>query len=133
MNPRPTSPRPARSALLGVSLVSLMCMTTTAWSQTADVDGQFSRTTTPIKHLIIIIGENRTFDHIFATYRPVSGDKIWNLLSKGIVKDDGTPGKNYSATLQFQASDTTSFAINPTKTVPYTILPPALTGGPATP
>jgi len=25
-------------------------------------------TATPIKHVIIIIGENRTFDHIFATY-----------------------------------------------------------------
>jgi len=27
-----------------------------------------SATLTPIKHVIIIIGENRTFDHIFATY-----------------------------------------------------------------
>jgi phospholipase C len=24
-------------------------------------------TTTPIKHVIVIIGENRTFDHLFAT------------------------------------------------------------------
>ena len=29
-----------------------------------------SETTTPIKHVIVIIGENRTFDHIFATYVP---------------------------------------------------------------
>ena len=29
-------------------------------------------TRTPIKHVIIIIGENRTFDHIFATYTPVN-------------------------------------------------------------
>ena len=28
-------------------------------------------TTTPIKHVIVIIGENRTFDHLFATYQPV--------------------------------------------------------------
>ncbi len=28
-------------------------------------------TTTPIKHVVIIIGENRTFDEIFATYQPV--------------------------------------------------------------
>ncbi|MGH8290307.1 MAG: hypothetical protein ACREV7_14995 [Steroidobacteraceae bacterium] len=28
------------------------------------------RTLTPIKHVILIIGENRTFDHLFATYRP---------------------------------------------------------------
>ena len=29
-------------------------------------------TTTPIKHVIVIIGENRTFDHVFATYQPVN-------------------------------------------------------------
>jgi phospholipase C len=45
--------------------------------------------------VIVIIGENRTFDHIFATYQPVSSDSISNLLSKGIVKADGTPGPNY--------------------------------------
>ena len=27
-------------------------------------------TRTPIKHVILIIGENRTFDHLFATYQP---------------------------------------------------------------
>ena len=25
-------------------------------------------TVTPIKHVIVIIGENRSFDHVFATY-----------------------------------------------------------------
>ena len=30
-------------------------------------------TRTPIKHVIIIVGENRTFDHIFATYKPKDG------------------------------------------------------------
>ncbi len=24
----------------------------------------------PIKHVIVIVGENRSFDHIFATYKP---------------------------------------------------------------
>jgi phospholipase C len=27
-------------------------------------------TKSPVKHVIIIVGENRTFDHIFATYKP---------------------------------------------------------------
>jgi len=31
-------------------------------------------TASPIKHVIVIVGENRSFDHIFATYQPVSGD-----------------------------------------------------------
>ena len=43
-------------------------------------------TTTPIKHVIVIIGENRSFDHVFATYVPKStGQKISNLLSEGII------------------------------------------------
>jgi phospholipase C len=28
------------------------------------------KTATPIKHVIIIVGENRSFDHLFATYVP---------------------------------------------------------------
>ena len=28
---------------------------------------------TPIKHVIVIIGENRSFDHVFATYEPKDG------------------------------------------------------------
>src|SRR5262249_37080523 len=31
-------------------------------------DDRSSITATPIKHVILIIGENRTFDHVFATY-----------------------------------------------------------------
>jgi phospholipase C len=33
-------------------------------------------TTSPIKHVIVIIGENRTFDHVFATYKPKSGETV---------------------------------------------------------
>ena len=43
-------------------------------------------TLTPIKHVIVIIGENRSFDHVFATYVPErSGESVMNLLSQGIV------------------------------------------------
>ena len=51
-------------------------------------------TLTPIKHVIIIIGENRTFDHIFATYKPVNkGEKVLNLLSRRIVQANGAAGR----------------------------------------
>jgi hypothetical protein len=30
------------------------------------------KTATPIKHLVVVIGENRSFDHIYATYVPGS-------------------------------------------------------------
>ena len=32
-------------------------------------NGADDHTRTPIKHVIVIIGENRTFDHLFATWR----------------------------------------------------------------
>src|SRR6266436_371426 len=35
-------------------------------------------TRTPIKHVILIIGENRTFDHVFATYTPPRGQTVSN-------------------------------------------------------
>jgi phospholipase C len=95
---------------------------------------QDSPTLTPIKHVIVIIGENRTFDHIFATYKPVNkGEKVLNLLSKGIVKVDGTPGPNYGEALQYHADDFFKYNPIPPKKAPYDLLPPALTGGPGTP
>src|SRR5467141_849331 len=60
-------------------------------------------TRTPIKHVIVIIGENRTFDHVFATYVPKSEDSVSNLLSKGIITAQGKPGKHFSKAAQFQA------------------------------
>ncbi len=62
-------------------------------------------TTTPIKHVIVIIGDNRSFDHVFATYVPKGNQKIWNLLSEGIVKTDGTPGPNFAKAHQLAAVD----------------------------
>src|ERR1700730_148645 len=44
-----------------------------------------SATATPIKHVIILIGENRGLDHTFGVYRPKgAGQTLSNLLSKGI-------------------------------------------------
>jgi phospholipase C len=68
-----------------------------------DKDKNNHETETPIKHVIVLIGENRTFDHLFATYVPQSKDSINNLLSEGIIKADGTPGKNFGKAAQFQA------------------------------
>src|SRR5215467_5881275 len=61
------------------------------------------RTVTPIKHVIIIVGENRSFDHLFATYVPRHReDRILNLLTQGIVNADGSPGPNFAKGHQFQ-------------------------------
>ena len=39
-------------------------------------------TATPIKHVIVIIGENRTFDNVYGTYVAKHGQKVDNLLSR---------------------------------------------------
>ena len=71
------------------------------------------KTASPIKHVIVIMGENRTFDHIFATYVPPAGEHVDNLLSKGIINQDGTPGPNYAKAAQFSAVDNNFYSINP--------------------
>jgi phospholipase C len=93
-----------------------------------------SDTVTPIKHVIVIVGENRSFDHLFATYVPKAGETINNLLSEGIIKADGTRGVNYSKAMQFSADITGSatFQLSPTtKKKPYMVLPAPLIGGPS--
>ena len=98
-----------------------------AAAQSGSNDGN---TTTPIKHVIVIIGENRSFDHLFATYQPVNkGETVLNLLSEGIVNADGTPGPNYSSVAQFQAQNTVAYQISPSGKSQYTTLPAPLAGG----
>ncbi|HKF50283.1 MAG TPA: alkaline phosphatase family protein [Terracidiphilus sp.] len=91
------------------------------------------RTASPIKHVIVIVGENRSFDHLFATYIPRHGEKVNNLLSEGIVNNDGTPGPNYARALQYSADVTGSatYQLSPsTAKAPYATLPAPLNGGP---
>ena len=98
-------------------------------------------TRTPIKHTIVIIGENRSFDHVFATYQPKPGERVDNLLSKRIINPDGTPGPNYSFAVQYSACDpgtgvncqqttTGLYEISPQSKSLYPVLPAPLVGGP---
>ena len=61
-------------------------------------------TRTPIKHVIIIVGENRTFDHLFATYKPKAGESVNNLLSEGIITESGAPGPNHALAYQYSGA-----------------------------
>ena len=80
-------------------------------------------TATPIKHVIVIIGENHTFDNVFGTYQPPSGQHVMNLLSEGIVSANGGPGPNVAKATQQTASDTTTYQLDPQRTGPYATLP----------
>ncbi len=88
-------------------------------------------TVSPIKHVIVIIGENRSFDHVYATYKPASGEKVNNLLSEGIINADGTPGPNFSLATTYSAVDKKPdpFLISPGNKSIYPALPTPLTAG----
>jgi phospholipase C len=89
------------------------------------------KTATPIKHVIVVIGENRSFDHVYGTYVPKSGDSILNLLSEHIVRRDGSPGRNFATAQQFTTSGQTSYfiGVNKKNKTPYTVLPDPTLGG----
>ena len=78
---------------------------------------------TPIRHLIVIVGENHSFDNLFGAYQPVDGQTVSNLLSKGIINVDGTPGPHFIEAQQWQASDTDQYSIAPRRTHPFASLP----------
>jgi acid phosphatase len=82
-----------------------------------------AKTATPIKHVIIVVGENRTFDHVFGTYIPNAGQTIDNLLSKGIVNADGTPGPHFDKAKQRIGSDTDKYKAETISTGAYATLP----------
>jgi phospholipase C len=133
----PIAPRLAargRSRLLAGTALYAMAINTlapfAAFAQPTMSNANDGNTTTPIKHVIVIIGENRTFDHLFATYKPVNkGETVLNLLSEGIVQANGFPGPNYSLATQWQARNTTTYQLSPDVKYPYNTLPPPLAGG----
>src|ERR1700680_762101 len=92
-----------RQLTRGAAVVALAGLGLASAGLAADPDQAVDtlKTASPIKHLIVIIGENRSFDHVFGTYRPRDGQSVSNLLSKGIVTEDGTPGPNFAEAAQF--------------------------------
>ena len=130
MYPRNSIRKNARlRAIAGVSMAAVIGMTqgtlaTEALKQPGPISPEKLQTASPIKHIIYIVGENRSFDNIYATYQPKNGQKIWNLLSEGIVNADGTPGKNFALGRQFQATSSNGqFFLSPLSKTPYTFLP----------
>ena len=116
------------------ALFSLAIQTAVPVAAVAQTDNS-NKTRTPIKHVIVILGENRTFDHVFATYKPKKGETVKNLLSEGIVNKDGTPGPNFFLASQWSAKDTHAdkYQISPGDKTLYSKLPPAMVGGPTNP
>jgi len=127
-----TALKAVRTGVISVATLQFALGNTLAYAQSPNTSRD-NDTATPIKHVIVIIGENRSFDHVFATYVPKKGETVWNLLSEGIIKADGTPGPNFSKAAQSAAYDIQpdAFLLSPTKTeFPGAVLPAPLVGGP---
>jgi phospholipase C len=127
--------RQIRTRLLAYASTFAMVAQSVTPALAATTGPNDGKTTTPIKHVIIIVGENRTFDHLFATYVPPHG-YVDNLLSKGIVQADGTPGPNIGLAAQASAVDSGNndiYRIAPGGKTLYTSgannMPPVMTGG----
>jgi len=117
------------------SLGGPLAVPASAQERSTSANNSSDDTVSPIKHVIVLIGENRTFDHLFATYVPKRGESVKNLLSEGIINADGTPGWNFKRSQQFQAVPpfrTKYFiSLNRDEKAPYTTLPePTLNSAP---
>jgi phospholipase C len=132
--PNPAFVRYKKMAALFLTLTIAVGPTITPVFAEPDKDTRDSHTASPIKHVIVIVGENRSFDHLFATYSPNAGESVNNLLSEGIVTRDGRPGRNFSRAVQSSTDVTGSntFQLSPTTPkTPYSPLPAPLNGGPS--
>jgi phospholipase C len=138
---KPRTKRMAAAVALTAMLAGQLQAIPLAYAADQDQNGnngpreEKSDTATPIEHVIVIIGENRSFDHTFATYRPKHGEFVANLLSKGIVNADGTPGPHFSMAAQFNVPPQASYFVGaPTGKTPYAVLPaPDTNGAPTAP
>ena len=123
-----TGALPMKATLTALAAAAACALATSA--SAADVND--NATTTPIKHVIVVVGENHTFDSLFATYQPAAGQSVRNLLSEGIVKADGSAGANYAQAQQSKGSNPGStYTINPNRNgswfwLPQPILPQPL-------
>ena len=118
-----------RNAPCAGVLVLAALLATTPETSAVTLAANDEKTTTPIKHVIVILGENRSFDHIFGTYVPRPGQSVMNILSEGIVNADGSPGPNFARARQYHAHVTTTYYPAPGEKDAYDVLPPAMTDG----
>ncbi|HEU4611745.1 MAG TPA: alkaline phosphatase family protein [Kofleriaceae bacterium] len=81
------------------------------------------KTATPIQHLIVVVGENLSFDNLFGTFEPAPGQTVANLLSRGIVTKDGAPGPHYALGAQKIGAASGRYEVTPAIAGAYQTLP----------
>ena len=105
--------------LAGLALAALTACTCSSAALSSDI------VISPLRHVIVIVGENHSFDNLFGAYRPDprSGQSVTNLLSEGIISSDGMPGPHFGKAQQWQAIVEDKYSIAPSHTAPYARLP----------
>jgi len=108
---------------LAVSIITAVTALTAGGAVSAAQHGRTPPTRTPIKHVIVIIGENHSFDNVYATYQAPRGQHVRNLLSEGIITKNGGLGPNWRKAAQLKALNTKKYAVSPKITGAYKTLP----------
>jgi phospholipase C len=111
----------------GLALCSMLLSPASARADGFNHGSGDHKTATPIKHVIVLIGENRSFDNIYGTYEAKHGQSVSNLLSKGIVRENGAPGPRAGLAAQVSLNTIPSeyFIHQPdSNKSPYATLPP---------
>ena len=106
-----------RTAVVALSVIAIA----TALGGAHDTMAQGTKT--PIRHLIVVIGENMSFDNLYGTYEPPPGQSLSNLLSKGIVNAEGSPGPHFALAAQETATVRERYLVTPARSGPYESLP----------
>src|ERR1700722_5185636 len=124
---------PARAA---VAVCAVVCVASVPLAQhgvsAAAVSAPQPAATTPIEHLIVVVGENQSFDAVFGACTRPPGERVWNLRSLGIVNADGSPGEQYARALQQRGVPQQRYSLQPPRAGPYDYLPqPTLIGVPS--
>ncbi|MEI6226689.1 MAG: phosphoesterase, partial [Deltaproteobacteria bacterium] len=88
-----------------------------------DEHSRSARSRSPIDHVLVVVGENHTFDNLFGVYRPRGEARVHNLLSQRIVRADGSPGPRFHLAAQSTADGGTTYSIDPRRTGKYATLP----------
>ena len=86
---------------LATSVAALMCATQILAPMAVQAEHE-SSTSTPIKHVVVIFGENISFDHYFGTYPNATNPRN----EPASVAHPGTPSVNgYTDALLYQQSE----------------------------
>lgn len=67
-----------RVGLVPIAAVVLTLITTPGSAPAGEDERRHQGPRSPIEHVIVVVGENHTFDNVFGVYRPRHG-KVWNL------------------------------------------------------